>query len=172
VLDNWQAKESIGVIAASVTFCLVVFSYFTLRVNFHANARFHFMNAVYDGDKQMMNNPDLWTIFDENDFGLVPNSEANWVAKRTSFIYYYFNIFETAYLNHRKSGVLAIFRNQESYDTLDRRVRNFFKNSQAARIQWKKNHDLYEPSFRRYLEPIVSEYSRDAAQVGSLELVE
>jgi hypothetical protein len=156
VLENWQAKESIGAIAASVTFCLFLFSYFTLRVNFHANARQSFMNAVYDGDRQMMNNPDLWTVFDSNDFGLEPKSDAESVARRTSFMYFYFNLFETAYLYHRKSGVLGILRNQESYDALDRRVRNFFTNSQAARTLWRKHEQLYEKSFRAYLDPIVS----------------
>ncbi|HLF78897.1 MAG TPA: hypothetical protein VJB57_15570 [Dehalococcoidia bacterium] len=97
MLDNWQAKESIGAIAACVTFALVVFSYFTLRVNFHANARQNFMNAVYDLDRQMMNSSDLWTVFDKNDFALVPNPEADAAAKRTAFLYYYFNLFETAF---------------------------------------------------------------------------
>ena len=47
MFENWQAKETLGALAASVTFCVFLFSYFTLRVNFHANARQNFMSAVY-----------------------------------------------------------------------------------------------------------------------------
>jgi hypothetical protein len=159
MLDQWQAKETIGVIAATVTFCLVLFSYFTLRVNFHANARQSFMNAVYDLDRQMMNNPDLWTVFDRNDFGLEAKTEPESVARRTAFLNYYLNLFETAYLNHRKSGILGILKNQESFETLDRRVKNFFKNSRQARTLRQNQRGLYEPSFQTYLEPIVREYS-------------
>jgi hypothetical protein len=117
------------------------------------------MNAVYDLDKQMMNNPDLWTVFDGNEFGLEPKPDQESAAKRASFVYYSINLFETAYLNHRKSGVLGILRNQESYETLDRRVRNFFRKSQTARTLWRSNQGLYEPTFQKYLEPIVKEYS-------------
>ena len=159
MFDNWQAKETLTSVTVCVGFGVFIFSYFTLRINFYANARQHFMNAVYDLDKQMMSNPDLWTVFDQNDFALKPKPEAEWVAKRTAFIYYYFNLFETAYLNHRRSGVLAILRNQESYRTLDRRVRNFFKNSRAARTLWQKHRDFYEQSFQKYLDRIISEYS-------------
>lgn len=156
MLENWQAKETIGALAAGLTLCVIVFSYFTLRVNFHATARQHFMNTVYDLERQMMNNPDLWTVFDENDFALEPKTEPEAVARRASFMYSYINLFETGYLSHRKSGVLGLFRNQESFDTLDRRVKNFFNNSSAARALWKKHQHLYEKSFRAYIDPIVA----------------
>lgn len=152
MFENWQAKETIG-----TTFCVFLFSYFTLRVNFHANARQGFMNAVYDLEKQMMSNPDLWTVFDSNEFGLTPKADAESAAKRTSFMFYYFNLFETAYLNHRKSGVLGIMRNQESFETLDRRVRNFFGHCDQARELWRRSEHLYEKSFRAYLDPIVGQ---------------
>jgi hypothetical protein len=43
------------------------------------------MNAVYDVDKQLLNNSDLWAIFDKNDFALEPKLDADSVAKRTAF---------------------------------------------------------------------------------------
>jgi hypothetical protein len=160
VFENWQAKETIGVIAASLTLCVVLFSYFTLRVNFHANARQAFMNAVYDLDRQMMSNPDLWTIFDSNDFGLVQKTDPESQAKRAGFMTYYLNLMETTYLNHRRSGVLGLMRNQESFETLDRRIHNFLGNSTAARTLWKNTSRLYDRSFQAYLDPIVAELSK------------
>ena len=72
-----------------------------------------------------------------------------------SIMFYYFNLFETANMNHRKSGVLGIMRNQESFETLDRRVKNFFGNCEAGRQLWRRSEHLYEKSFRAYLDPIV-----------------
>ncbi len=159
MLDNWEAKESIGAVAASLTFGVFLFSYFTLRVNFHANARQHFMNAVYDLDRQMMSNPDLWTVYDHNDFGLEQKQDAGSAATRAAFVYYFFNLMETAHFNHRKSGILGLMRNQESYEAVDRRVRKFVGSSTSARTLWRKNRGLYETSFQKYLDPIVNGYS-------------
>ena len=60
------------------------------------------MSALFEIDKLMISHPDLWTIYDNSTIELPKSDVPKEKAKRRSFIFYHFNLFEVTHTNYTR----------------------------------------------------------------------
>ena len=88
------------------------------------------MNARFDIDRQLVNRPELWAIYDDHPMSASRSNEPEAVSRRQAFLYFHFNLFETAYNDYNK--VLRRTRTDEQDWVWDAWIRRFFRASSEA----------------------------------------
>ena len=116
------------------------------------------MSALFDIDKQLINNPELWTIYDNFPIGLQKSNDGKSLGQRRAFIFYHLNLFEVTHTNYTR----ILYKNKadrEFWESMKAYMRQFLKCSTDARIIFKEptTQELYLPEFLKLMNEIVDE---------------
>jgi hypothetical protein len=95
-------------------------------------SRNQYTTALFDIDRQLVNRPELWAIYDDHPMSASRSNEPEAVSRRQAFLYFHFNLFETVYNDYNK--ILPRTRTDEQYwRSWDAWIRHFFRASSEAR---------------------------------------
>ena len=119
------------------------------------------MSALFDIDKQLTNNPTLWTIYDEFPLGLKKDNDSMDKARRRAFICHHFNLFEVTHTNYTQ----ILFKNKrdnEFWQSMTKYIVQFFRTSTEAREIFKEEdtQELYLPKFVDFINKIIEEVEK------------
>lgn len=90
------------------------------------------MTGLFDIDRQLVNRPELWAIYDDHPMSASRSSEPEAVSRRQAFLYFHFNLFETVYNDYNR--VLRRTRTDDQYwRSWDAWIRHFFRASSEVR---------------------------------------
>jgi len=156
----------ISVVSLVISFASVVivwrFSYLSLRAS---TLNEHF-RALVQLDCQIINHPDLAAIYDYDPLSQKKSMDPIDVAKRTAFIYLYFNIFENVYIFYK--DILGKKQNSmdvKNWEAWERYIRRIFTESSEARTLFKqeRSKEAYCSNFTTYVFDIINEVEKEKA---------
>ena len=109
------------------------------RISIRQTIKNSYMSALFDIDKQLINTPSLWTIYDEFPEGLIKDNDPKEKGQRRAFIDYHFNLFEVTHTNYTR----ILFKNRadrEFWESMKKYIIQFFKSSTEARNIFKEEN--------------------------------
>ena len=109
------------------------------RISIRQTIKNSYMSALFDIDKQLINTPSLWTIYDEFPEGLIKDNDPKETGQRRAFIDYHFNLFEVTHTNYTR----ILFKNRadrEFWESMKKYIIQFFKSSTEARNIFKEEN--------------------------------
>jgi hypothetical protein len=130
------------------------------ETNVRYSARNQYMNALFDIDRQLLNRPDLWAIYDDHYMAASKSAAVEDRARREAFLYYHLNLFETVFNDYNGSLTLND-RDQRFWESWQAWIVDFFRSSSEARTLFQK--DIAQGIFHRQFVDHVN------AIIGSLE---
>jgi hypothetical protein len=151
-------------VSAAVAFWGLRYTETTIRYG----ARNQYMNAVFDIDRQMVNHPGLWAIYDGHDVAKGRDTSPIESGRRQAFMYFHFNLFETVFNDYHR--VLRwLPRDEQHWQSWHNWIRGFFRASSDARAEFLRAADagIFIQDFIQYARPIVDELEK-ASQSSSL----
>ena len=131
------------------------------EVSIRYASRNHYMNALFEMDKQMIANPRLWAIDDFHPIAQEKSNQTEEKAKRDAFIYYNFNLFESIY--HDYNNVLYLSKaDKQFWDSWKRNMINLFVNSSEARTIFRRKftQQIYMKNFVDFVNAILANYDQ------------
>jgi hypothetical protein len=128
------------------------------RTSIRQTIKNSYMSALFEIDKQLMNNPDLWTIYDSYPVGLQKSNDGKPLGQRRAFISYHFNLFEVTHTNYTR----ILYKNKadkEFWDSMQKYIQQFFKCSTEARNIFKETsiQELYLPDFLTLINKMITD---------------
>lgn len=133
------------------------------KANIRQTIKNSYMSTLFDIDKQLINLPILWTIYDKSPFKLDEKEEDK--ARKRAFIYYHFNMFEITHTNYTK----VLFKNssdKEFWTSMTKYINQFFRTSTLARQLFKEEYtqELYLPNFVNFINNMITEIEKSIDQ--------
>lgn len=128
-------------------------------------ARNQYMNAVFDIDRQMVNHPELWAIYDGHALANARKTCPEASGRRQAFLYFHFNLFETVFNDYHR--VLQwLPRDEQHWRSWDNWIRRFFRGSSDARSEFLEAAEagIFIEDFLNYARSIVDEIERSPPQ--------
>jgi hypothetical protein len=119
----------------------------------------HF-RALLQLDCQMINRPDLAAIYDYDPLSQKKSMDPIDVAKRTAFIYLYFNIFENVFIFYKNIlGKKQNSMDKMSWEAWDRYIRRIITDSSEARALFRQERakEAYSSDFIDNIYDIIEE---------------
>jgi hypothetical protein len=134
------------------------------RVSVRQTIKNSYMTALFEIDKQLMNNPELWTIYENFPAGLEKSTDGKAVGQRRAFIFYHFNLFEVTHTNYTR----ILYKNKadkEFWASMEKYIKQFFHDSSEARAIFKdpSSRQVYLPGFIEMIDRIINEIDAQSA---------
>ena len=119
-------------------------------------SRNQYVTARFDIDRQLVNRPELWAIYDDHPMSASRSNEPEAVSRRQAFLYFHFNLFETVYIDYNK--VLRQTRTDEQYwRSWEAWIRHFFRASSEARSLFADavSQDVFSGDFVVHINEVI-----------------
>lgn len=119
-------------------------------------SRNQYVTARFDIDRQLVNRPELWAIYDDHPMSASRSNEPEAVSRRQAFLYFHFNLFETVYIDYNK--VLRRTRTDEQYwRSWEAWIRHFFRASSEARSLFADavSQDVFSGDFVVHINEVI-----------------
>jgi hypothetical protein len=119
-------------------------------------SRNHYMNALFDIDRQMLNNPSLWAIFDSHPLARNKSMDAEEQAKRQAFLLFHLNLFDNIYEDYQRRLKLRK-RDREYWESWNHWIKYVMRSSSEARDLFFscKKDGIYPEHFLMYMSTII-----------------
>jgi len=159
-LGDWQAVapviSSVGSVISAICFVTTLFlTWWTIQTTLRNNeliakynARNSLSSLLIDVDKQLIEWPELWCIYDNATLPKCDSPEAK--AKRDAFIYQHFNMFEAAHSYYTADEKINPNTNDREYNaSWNGYMSQFFNQSSDARalFESERTKNIYSARF-------------------------
>lgn len=156
-----SAIKIIPIVISSLALIVSLIGWNYSRINVRQTIKNSYMAALFDIDKQLTNNPILWTIYDEFPSGLTKDGDPMDKARRRAFIYHHFNLFEVTHTNYTQ----ILFKNKidcEFWDSMTNFIIQFFRTSAEARAIFKEDltQELYLSDFLIFINKTIKDVEK------------
>lgn len=135
-------------------------------------SRNQYMNALFDIDRQLIDRPELWAIYDNHEMALSRSNEAGAKARRDAFLYLHFNLFETVYVDYNKI-LQPTQHDNEFWKSWEAWMYQFFEGSSEARALFTRPmaQTIFSKAFVDYINSLLQKIApeRTAALIKSAE---
>lgn len=122
---------AISVLSLLISLAVALRDWSYSKTSVRYTSRNHYTNALFDIDRQLVDRPELWAIYDDHPMAANRSMDLEAVARRDAFIYLHFNLFETVYSDYHK--VLRRTQTDEQYwRSWDSWIHHFFRASAEA----------------------------------------
>jgi hypothetical protein len=171
-MGQLDLKVSFSLIISIVSLALSV--YVTLRnwryseTTVRYVARNQSMNALFDIDRQLINRPELWAIYDDHPMAQGRDNGAEAKARRQAFIFFHFNLFESAFNDYNK--VLRPTKVDRQYwRSWDAWIHAFFRSSSEARtlLAEASSQQIFFGDFVEYMNEVVRDVEAAAPSASA-----
>ena len=107
------------------------------EVNIRYASRNHYMTVLFELDKQLINNPKLWAVYDTHPLSSSKlNETPEEKAKREAFIWFHFNLFESVFNDY--NNVIKLTKvDSQFWESWKSNIELFLGNSLEARKLFK-----------------------------------
>lgn len=159
---------AISVVSLLVSLMVALRDWSYSKTSVRFTSRNHYTNALFDIDRQLVNRPELWAIYDDHPMAANRSMDPEAVARRDAFIYLHFNLFETVYNDYHK--VLRRTQTDEQYwRSWDSWIHYFFRASAEARSLFANAvcQNIFFGDFVRYGNKVISEVGPEGAALPS-----
>lgn len=167
-MDKSMLAIAISVVSLLVSLLVAFHNWSYDRTTVRFTSRNHYTNALFDIDRQLVNRPELWAIYDDHPMAAKRSMDPEAVARRDAFIYLHFNLFETVYNDYHK--VLQRTQTDEQYwRSWDSWIHYFFRTSSEARNLFynAECQDIFFGDFVLYAKTVIREVAPEATALPS-----
>lgn len=152
-----EQLKLVAIFISSLALIISILGWRNSRVSVRQTIKNSYMSALFDIDKQLINNPDLWTIYDNYPKGLQKSDEGKHLGQRRAFIFYHFNLFEVTHTNYTR----ILYKNKadkEFWEAMKNYIVQFFNCSSESRLIFKEpqTQELYLPDFLILINGIIN----------------
>ncbi|PKR78217.1 hypothetical protein CEY16_00210 [Halalkalibacillus sediminis] len=146
----------ISIFSLTISGIVAFITYRYNTVEIRNNARLEHNKLLLEIDRMYIDDPDLWSIYDNHPISKHIERTPLKKGKREAFIYYYLNFFDIIYDFYHKQ----IYKNKNDrndWDSWDSYIRHFFQGCTMAREMFKDSSEWYDKDFAKYILKIIRE---------------
>ncbi|WP_385943567.1 hypothetical protein [Thalassorhabdus alkalitolerans] len=155
----------ISLLSLTISGGVAVITYRYNNITIRNEARVEHNKLMLEIDKMYIEDPDLWSIYDDHPISQHIEKTPLKKGKKEAFIYYYINFFDIIFDFYHKK----IYKNKndkEDWESWVAFIKHFFKGCSLARGMFKDSAAWYDKEFAAFVLSVINEVEEEEKTIA------
>jgi hypothetical protein len=126
------------------------------KVSLRNEARLEHNKLLLEIDQMYIEDPDLWSIYDDHPIGDYIEKNPLRKGKKEALVYYYINFFDIIYDFYHKQ-IYKTKNDIKDWDSWEQFIKHFFTSCSLARNLFKDSAEWYDKDYAQFILKVLGE---------------